>query len=40
MILAENPTAYYRMNETSGNIAHDSSGNGYDATLTGTETIE
>jgi hypothetical protein len=35
-ILADTPIAYYRLNELSSNIAHDSSGNGYDAKLTGT----
>jgi hypothetical protein len=32
-ILGDNPTAYWRLDETSGLVAHDSSGNGYNATL-------
>ena len=30
-VLADKPWVYYRFDETSGNIAHDSSGNGRDA---------
>ena len=37
VIMADNPIAYYQMNETSGSIA-DSSGNGLTGTLTGTGT--
>lgn len=33
-ILARNPQAYYRLDDT-GTVAHDISGNGYDATVTG-----
>ncbi|HEX3641003.1 MAG TPA: hypothetical protein VHV10_06925, partial [Ktedonobacteraceae bacterium] len=35
LVLADRPQAYYRLGETSGTVAHDSSGNGNDATLTG-----
>lgn len=35
LILAANPQAYYRMDEASGNVAHDSSGNSYNATVSG-----
>lgn len=35
LILAANPQAYYRLGESSGTTAHDSSGNGYNATVTG-----
>lgn len=35
VIVAANPRAYYRLNETSGMVARDSSGNGYDAKLSG-----
>lgn len=35
MILADTPQAYYRMNESSGTVANDSSGNSYNATLAG-----
>lgn len=35
LILAASPQAYYRLGEASGNIAHDSSGNGYNATVSG-----
>jgi hypothetical protein len=31
-VLADNPVAYYRFEETSGTVAHDSSGHGLDAT--------
>lgn len=34
-ILASNPVAYYRLNEASGTVAHDASGNGYHATVSG-----
>lgn len=34
-ILADNPQAYYRLDETAGTVATDSSGNGYTATLSG-----
>jgi hypothetical protein len=30
VILADNPVAYYRFNETSGTLVTDSSGNGFD----------
>lgn len=41
LILTESPppTAYYRLSEVSGNIAHDSTPNGYDATLSGGFTL-
>src|SRR6266446_7743064 len=32
-ILADNPQAYYRLDETSGTVAHDSSPNGNNGTL-------
>lgn len=35
LILAANPQAYYRLDEASGTTANDSSGNGYNATVTG-----
>jgi len=35
LIVADNPVAYYRMNETSGLIAYDSTSNHFDATLSG-----
>lgn len=38
-ILADNPLAYWRMNESSGIIMRDSTANGYDATLSGTFTL-
>jgi hypothetical protein len=38
-ILADAPTAFYEMQETSGTTAHDSSGNGFDATITGGVTL-
>ena len=38
-VLADNPKAYYRMDEGSGTIAHDSTTNHYDATLTGSFTL-
>src|SRR5690348_11198194 len=38
VILADNPTVYYPLNETSGTVAHDSSGNGYNGTLAGSIT--
>lgn len=38
-ILADSPVAYYRMNESSGVIAHDATSNHYDATLTGSFTL-
>src|SRR6266567_2010625 len=37
-VLADNPTVYYRCNESSGTIVHDFSGNGNDGTLFGTIT--
>lgn len=37
-ILADRPKAYYRLDELSGTTAYDSSGNGYNGTLTGTIT--
>jgi hypothetical protein len=33
IILADSPTAWYRLNESSGLVANDSSGNGYNGTL-------
>lgn len=38
-ILAHNPSHYYRLNETSGVVAHDSSGFGRDASIVGTPTL-
>src|SRR5579859_2909840 len=38
-ILADAPTAFYTMQETFGTTAHDSSGNGFDATITGGVTL-
>lgn len=35
-VLADNPIGYWKMNETSGTSAADSSGNGHTATITGT----
>jgi hypothetical protein len=32
-VLADKPLVYYRLDETSGSVAHDRSGNGIDATL-------
>ena len=34
-VLSDAPLAYWRLDETSGTVAHDSSGNGNDATYTG-----
>jgi len=34
-ILADSPQAYYRLNESSGTVATDSSGHGYNGTLSG-----
>ena len=34
-VLASHPVAYYRLDETSGTVAHDSSGNGNDCTYEG-----
>ena len=39
-VLADQPDAYYRLDETAGNIAHDSSGNHYDAALQGSYTLK
>jgi hypothetical protein len=39
VILADHPIAYWRLDETSGNIAYDSSGHGHDATLVGGVTL-
>lgn len=38
LVLSDKPYAYYRLNETNGSIAHDSSGNGFDASVSGTVT--
>jgi Concanavalin A-like lectin/glucanases superfamily/PEP-CTERM motif len=38
-ILADNPTGYWRLDESSGIIAHDSSGHGYDGTYLGGYTL-
>ena len=38
-VLADNPTAFYLMNETSGSTAADTSGNGYNATIQGGVTL-
>lgn len=38
-ILADNPTAYYRLDETSGTTAHDATSNHYDAALSGGFTL-
>ncbi|MCH9693841.1 MAG: hypothetical protein K0U72_04970 [Gammaproteobacteria bacterium] len=38
-ILADNPVAYWRLGETSGTTAADSSGNSHDLTYTGTYTL-
>ncbi len=35
LILAAKPKAYYRLDESGGTVAHDSSGNGYSGTLSG-----
>ena len=37
-ILADSPQAYYRLDESMGTIAYDSTSNGYNATLSGTYT--
>ncbi len=34
-ITGHSPNAFWKLNESSGNIAHDSSGNGYDLTISG-----
>jgi hypothetical protein len=34
-VLADSPTLYWQLNETSGTTAHDSSGNGYNGTYNG-----
>ncbi|HTD34059.1 MAG TPA: hypothetical protein VK665_10385, partial [Candidatus Elarobacter sp.] len=36
VVMLSSPYAYYRLDETSGTTAHDSSGNGYDGTYEGT----
>jgi hypothetical protein len=38
-ILADNPVAYYRLDETTGTTAHDQTSNHYDATLSGGFTL-
>jgi hypothetical protein len=38
-ILADAPTAFYEMQETTGTIAHDASGNGFDASINGGVTL-
>jgi Concanavalin A-like lectin/glucanases superfamily len=38
-VLADGPTAYYRLDESSGTVANDSSGNGYNAQLSGSVTL-
>jgi hypothetical protein len=38
-ILVDSPQAYYRLGEASGTTANDSSGNGYNGTLSGTVTL-
>jgi hypothetical protein len=38
-VLADSPQAYYRMDETSGTVLHDSSGNSNNGTLNGTFTL-
>ncbi len=38
-VLADKPIVYYRLDETSGSVAHDLSGNGIDATLVGAGTF-
>lgn len=38
-VLADGPAAYYRLGETSGTTAADSSGNGYNGTISGTVTL-
>ncbi len=35
LIVADGPVAYYRMNETSGTVAHDATANHFDAALSG-----
>lgn len=39
VIMADTPLAYYRLGETSGTVAADSSGNGYNGTYEGTVTL-
>lgn len=39
VILADRPVGYWRLDETSGTIAHDSSGNGNNGTITGGVTL-
>lgn len=39
IILADSPTGYWQLNETSGTVAADSSGNGYTGTYTGGFTL-
>jgi hypothetical protein len=39
IILADNPVAYWPLDETSGTVAHDLSGNGYNGTYEGTYTL-
>lgn len=39
IILADSPQAWYRLNEISGTVAHDNSGHGNNATLTGSFTL-
>ncbi|HEX3344140.1 MAG TPA: LamG domain-containing protein [Polyangiaceae bacterium] len=38
-VLADSPLAYWRLDETSGTVAHDATGHGYDGTYTGTYTL-
>ncbi|HEY3819332.1 MAG TPA: LamG-like jellyroll fold domain-containing protein [Polyangiaceae bacterium] len=38
-VLADAPLAYWRLGETSGTVAHDETGHGYDGTYTGTYTL-
>ncbi|WP_373078713.1 LamG-like jellyroll fold domain-containing protein [Zhongshania sp.] len=39
LVLSDNPILYYRLNETSGTIAEDSSGNGIDGTYAGSPAL-
>lgn len=39
IVLADNPAAFWKLNETSGTVAYDSSGNGLNGTYTGGYTL-
>ncbi len=38
-VLADHPVAYYPLDETSGNVAHDATGDGYNGTINGGVTL-